>query len=125
MSLSQLTPQTLKRLPHIKEGLLKGNNYTTIGQKCGVTERTIDRDIKSWLQSGDFEDWIKTMWIELHGKITAEDPTEAYRQVSKLMAKMITQKQEIKADVNQTISEIKVSIIDNSRTATEDAPETA
>lgn len=97
MSLSKLSQQTLRRLPTIKAGLLKGDNYTTIGKACGVTERTIDRDIKAWLQSGDFWDWIKTQWIELHGKITTEDPKEAYKQITKLFGKMVTQKQEITA----------------------------
>ena len=55
--------QTRKRLPNIKAGLLKGLNYTQIGEKCGVQEKTIDRDIAKWLESGDFETWIKAEWM--------------------------------------------------------------
>jgi len=99
-----LSPQTRKRLPNIKAGLLRGDNYTTIGESCGVTERTIDRDTKAWFASEDFENWIKTQWIELHGRILAEDPTEAYRQISRLVTKMITQRQEIRTEGNLNIT---------------------
>jgi len=105
-----LTPQTRKRLPKIKAGLLKGDNYTIIGEACGVTEKTIDRDVKAWLQSGDFEDWLKTQWIELHGRILAEDPTEAYRQTSRLVTKMITQRQEIRTEGNLNITGLNEGI---------------
>ena len=93
-----LSPQTRKRLPNIKAGLLRGDNYTTIGKACGVTERTIDRDTKVWFASEDFTVWIKTLWIELHGKIVSEEPVEAYRQVSRLFTRMITQKAEVKTE---------------------------
>jgi len=112
MSVSELPKATLRRLSAIKAGLLKGDNYETIGVACGVTEKTIQRDIKAWLQSGDFWDWIKTQWIELHVKITAKDPKEAYKQLTKLFGKMVTQKQEIttqgtmKIDITRSVDEI-------------------
>lgn len=101
-----LSTQTLKRLPTIKAGLLKGLNYTQIGNKCGVTERTIDRDIKVWLESGQFETWIKEEWIRLHNLIIHEEPVEAYRQLTKILAKMVTRKAELKT--TEEIREIKL-----------------
>lgn len=95
-----LNTQTLKRLPKIKDGLLRGDNYETIGKSCGVTEKTIDRDVKAWLDSGDFEKWIHTEWVALHGKIVEENPALAYKETSRLVAKMRVQRVESKTEVN-------------------------
>lgn len=109
-----LSPQTLHRLPQIKTGLLRGDNYPTIGASCGVKEKTIDRDIKAWLESGDFEAWIKEEWIRLHGKIVTENPDLAYKEITRLVAKMVTRKTEtemkVKAEITQ--KEVKINLND-------------
>jgi len=104
-----LSTQTQKRLPKIKAGLLTGLNYTQIGKHCGVTEKTIDRDINKWLESGEFETWIKEEWVRLHQQIIHDDPTEAYRQVSKLVARMLTRR--IESKYIEEIREIKLTWI--------------
>jgi K+/H+ antiporter YhaU regulatory subunit KhtT len=91
-----LTQQTMQRLPTIKAELIKGTSYPDIGKQLGVTERTIDRDVKAFVNSGDFETWLKEEWLRLHNQVIHNDPIEAYRNVSKLISRMVTQKQEIK-----------------------------
>jgi len=102
-----LSTQTQKRLPKIKAGLLKGLNYSQIGSQCGVTEKTIDRDIYKWLNTGDFETWLKEEWVRLHNMIIHENPTEAYRQVTKILGRMVTRK--VEAHSIEEIREIKLS----------------
>ena len=99
MSLSQ---QTTQRLPTIKAELLQGTSYPDIGKKLGVTERTIDRDIKAFVNSGDFETWLKEEWLRLHTQVIHDDPIEAYRNVSKLISRMLTQRREITEDITET-----------------------
>ena len=106
MSLSQ---QTKRRLPHIKKGLLTGLTYEQIGNKLGVTRRTIDRDVHSWLNTGDFETWLKEEWVRLHNIIIHNDPTEAYRQVTKILGRMVTRK--IEAHKIEEVREIKLTWI--------------
>ena len=106
MNLSQ---QTQRRLPTIKQGLITGLDYDQIAEKCGRTRRTIDRDISSWLESGEFETWIKEEWVRLHQQIIHDDPTEAYRQVSKLVARMLTRR--IESKYIEEIREIKLTWI--------------
>ena len=105
-----LSTQTLKRLPAIKEGLLKGLNYTQIGGKCGVTEKTIDRDIGKWVESGEFETWIKTEFLRLHTIMIHEYPLEAYKQISKIMAKMVTRKAEIQERLDVTTRQFVIKM---------------
>lgn len=93
-----LGTQTLKRLPKIKAGLLEGLNYTEIGTTCGVTEKTIDRDIKAFVESGQFDTWIKEEFLRLHSKVVSKDMVEAYRNIVKLVAKMITRRMEVKEE---------------------------
>ena len=72
-----LSVQTRKRLPTIKTNLLTGLNYTQIGKKCGVTELTIDRDIKAWVTTGEFDTWLREEFLRLHAQIIHDDPVEA------------------------------------------------
>ena len=109
MSLSQ---QTLRRLPTIKAKLLQNWTIGQIADILGVTERTIDRDLKAFLDSGQFEQWLKEEWVHLHAKIVAENPIEAYRQVSKLISRNITRKAEIKAEFKGESIERKVIELD-------------
>ena len=96
-----LCTPTRERLPTIKQGLLTGLSYDQIADKLGVGHRTIDRDIKRWLESGDFELWIKEEWIRLHNIIIHDNPEEAYRNITKLVAKMLTQKLEKKVEITE------------------------
>ena len=97
-----LTPQTLRRLPKIKQGILLNHNRQTIGKSCGVTEKTIDRDMKAWVESGDFETWLKTEFVALHNHVVIANPTIAYKEMARLMGKMVTRKAELK-----TVEEIR------------------
>ena len=116
-----LSTQTLKRLPKIKAGLFTGLNYTQIGTNCGVTEKTIDRDIKTWIESGQFETWIKEEWVRLHNLILHDNPTEAYRQISKIIARMVTRKAELKTTEEIKVEEKHVTIVADYTRAVEEA----
>lgn len=97
-----LSHQTLKRLPTIKAELLKGTSHEQIGQKLGVTDKTIDRDLDAFLKSGEFETWLKAEWVHLHTIVVHEDPTEAYRNLTKLVSHMLTRKLEAHSEHVET-----------------------
>jgi IS30 family transposase len=101
-----LNTQTLKRLPTIKEGLLQGTTRQQIAQQLGVNEKTIDRDITRWVQSGTFEDWLKEEFLRLHVDMVHVNPELAYVQVSKLIGHMLTRKIEKK---QLTMEKIEIS----------------
>ena len=86
--------QTRRRLPTIKAELLKGSSYERIGDQLGVTRRTIDRDMDTFLQSGEFETWLKEEWVRLHTQIIHDNPTEAYRNLTKLVSRLLTRRVE-------------------------------
>jgi len=100
---------TLKRLPTIKQGLIKGLTRPQIGVKCGVTEKTIRRDIQSWVESGLFETWIKEEFLRLHPQVVKEDIVKAYDNITKLVGKMITRKAEIKSEYTEKVLHVMVS----------------
>jgi len=92
---------TLKRLPTIKSSLRKGLNREQIGEKCGVTEKTIDRDMSAWVDSGLFHIWIREEFLDLHRYVRDADPIEAYRQIAKIVGKTLVQRVEKKLDVTE------------------------
>jgi chromatin segregation and condensation protein Rec8/ScpA/Scc1 (kleisin family) len=98
-----LSTRTLKRIPIIKESLRKGLNREQIGEKCGVTEKTIDRDMKAWVESGLFEIWLKEEFIDLHNYARDADPITAYKEIARIVGRMVTRKIEA-----HTLEEIKV-----------------
>lgn len=100
-----LPTQTMKRLPQIKSGLLQGLTTEQIADICKVTEKTIDRDLAIFRQSGQFDLWLREEWMRLHCIIMQKDPTEAYRQLTKLLGKTLVARFEQKVDVR----EIKLS----------------
>jgi len=99
MSLSQ---HTLKRLSTIQQGLREGLSREQIGANCKVTEKTIDRDMQEWVQSGLFEVWLKTEFVTLHSYAVGANPLEAYKEVAKIVARMVTQKRELKEEITET-----------------------
>lgn len=108
MSERQLSYPTRKRLPRIIEGLIKGENYDQIAEAVGVrNRRTIERDIQAWRDTGGFEDFFAKEFLKLHGKIRKSDPVEAYRQITKLVARTVTRKSEaqLKQQVQATMME--------------------
>ena len=98
-----LTPQTIIRLPKIQQGLRDGLNHTQIGENCGVTEKTIDRDMQSWVKSGLFETWLKTEFVQLYYHEKIANPAEAFKEISRIVGRMVTQKKEISVD--ETVTE--------------------
>lgn len=87
-----LSTQTLKRLPYIQQGIHEGLSREQIGESCGVTEKTIDRDMNSWVESGLFEVWIKKEFVETYPDIKKEDTVLAFQEIAKLVGKMLTRK---------------------------------
>jgi len=119
MSDKQLSYPTRKRLPRIIEGLIKGENYDQIAEAVGVkNRRTIERDIQAWRATGGFEDFFAKEFLKLHGKIRKSDPVEAYRQITKLIARTLTRK--IEAQLKQ---QIQTTIIEPSAMPWELVPE--
>ena len=106
-----LSTATLKRLPTIKEGLRKGLNREQIAAKCSRTEKTIDRDMSAWVESGLFEVWLKEEFLDLHHYARDNEPMEAYRQISKLVARMLTRKIEAKTEIKTEHVEKHVTIV--------------
>jgi len=92
---------TLKRLSTIKTSLRKGLNREQIGIKCGVTEKTIDRDMKAWVQSGLFDIWLREEFLDLHNYVRDQDPIEAYRQIAKLVGKGLIHRVEKQVDIQE------------------------
>lgn len=107
-----LSVHTLKRLRTIKKGLLDGLSRDQIGDMCKVTEKTIDRDMMSWFESGLFETWIKEEWLRHHLIVSKKDPIETYKQLTKLLGHTLTRKMKLeeKIDITEHIEVVKIDV---------------
>ena len=98
-----LSHKTRIRLPTIQQGLRKGLNRNQIGAQCGVTEKTIDRDMKTWVESGLFEIWLKEEFVDLHNYTRDADPITAYKEIARIVGRMVTRKIEAKTEVTERL----------------------
>ena len=112
-----LSTHTIKRLPKIQQGLREGLNRTQIGTECGVSEKTIDRDMQSWVQSGLFEIWLKTEFVQLYYHEKLANPTEAFKEISRIVGRMVTQKKEISVDETVTETHYNFNYSEEDKTA--------
>jgi len=94
----------------IKPMLLDGKNQLDMSLKLDLRRETVNRKIARWVQTPDFEVWLKTAWLDKYRNV---DDDKAFDALTKLLGKMVTRKAEIKAEINENITEIKVSIVDN------------
>lgn len=108
-----LTTQTLKRLSLIQQGIHQGLSRQQIGESCGVTEKTIDRDMNAWVESGLFEVWIKKEFIETYPNIKKEDQVLAFQEIAKLVGKMLTRKIERKEQIEISEEIVTVNVTEN------------
>jgi len=102
-----LSKQTQLRMPKIKDGILRGLNYDEIAATCKLkNHRTIERDVKTWVESGEFETWLKVEFLITYPEIKAEDKVLAFQEIAKLIGKMLTRKIEA-----HSLTELKAAII--------------
>jgi len=96
MSLSTLSKQTRIRLPIIKSGLLNKKTHKEISVTCHVTRRTIVRDIRKWVHTDDFVEWIRELWLHLYKQVPED---VAFKEATRIFTKTLTAKAEIKKEV--------------------------
>lgn len=93
--------KNVSKSPEIRRHFILNNIGTmdvlSIAKEMGVHERTIYRDIDELKASGQWDRWIENELLRLHRKTTISDVTK-YKELSKLRAKSITQKTEVKAE---------------------------
>jgi hypothetical protein len=95
-----LPEATQRRLPQIKAGLLEGKTSQEIATICHVRRETIERDKRSWRQSGELEDWVKEEAIRLHYLVVKKHPVDAYREVMRLLGKTLVQRIEAREQID-------------------------
>ena len=93
--------KNVNKSPEIRKQFILNNIGTMdvlpIAKEMGVHERTIYRDIDELKASGQWDIWIENELLRLHRKTTISDVTK-YKELSKLRARSITQKTEVKAE---------------------------
>ena len=87
-----------QRLEIIKRELPRDTNQDEIAKMCGVCRETINRDIRAWELTGGFDDWIRREFKDLFISISKDDEPLAFREVSKLTARTMTQRTESKVE---------------------------
>jgi len=61
------------------------NTYDEIAQLCGVTKRTIRRDVEQWKQEGGYDEWLTEQFFKLYGLVKTQDIKHAFDRICDLM----------------------------------------
>lgn len=99
-----LPTQTRIRLPTIKTGLKEGLTHDEIAAKLHVSEKTIDRDVSAFINSGEFDVWLKEEFIALHPIMLKTYPELVYKELAHLMGKAMTRKLEVKEEITRNVN---------------------
>ena len=89
-----------RHLPIVKNMLLEGKNQLDISRAINRRRETVNRLIGRWMQTKDFEFWLREAWLDKYQKV---DDVEAFRALTKLLASTFTRKIEA-----HTVEEIKI-----------------
>ncbi len=73
-----------KRLSVIKK-YLTTSSYEEISKLCGVTERTIHRDIKRWKKNGGFQEFLLKEFLEQYGILKRTKPEFTFTKICDLI----------------------------------------
>lgn len=97
---------SLRKPPEARRSLIKQKitqiNIDEIAKLCGVSERTIDRDIAHMKETGEWQDWIELELLRLHINGEVDDDIK-YREMAKLYARTIIQKREVETIGRQDV----------------------
>ena len=96
-----VTLKKAERRLKIQELLPLGTTYEAIAEACGVTRRTINRDIEEWREEGGFEEWLLAEFFRLHSEQRDGDWKTRYVTIARLLEK--TLKQKVQAEVEGSI----------------------
>ena len=100
-----LSPTDRRDIELIKPMLLEGKSQLEISIVLKKRRETINRKIGRWVQTDDFEVWLKTAWLDKYRNISDE---KAFDALTKLLGKMVTRKAEINEQIDITHRQIIV-----------------
>jgi len=86
----------ISRIHKVIEQRAKGNTIEQIAQSLGVSEKTVDRDLKSKTAQDFLDELIQQQIVDIN---QAEDIETRLTYRSDLLEKLLPKKQEIKQDV--------------------------
>jgi hypothetical protein len=100
------------RIQKLIQGLRKGTLLADVALECGVSEKTIDRDMAEWKDNGGFDKWLLSEFLRLHeNELNKEDGGQSYHTVADLLKKRLKEQQEITVDQNVNVNVTGTSIL--------------
>ena len=81
----------------IKPMIMDNKTQLDMSLALNLRRETVNRKIQRWVQTPDFEIWLKTAWLVKYQ--TVDDKT-AFDALTKLLGKMVTHKTEVKQDID-------------------------
>ena len=106
----------------IREHILT-STYHQLATMCGVTKRTIIRDVDRWRTEGGFEQFLIDEFFASYPNIKEDFPEKAFDRLCYLLGKHITRKVEKHEQID--IREIKLSWTKDERSHSQDQVSTA
>ena len=105
MSLQTLRLKRHHTSPNQRRQIITENilltNYEGLAKLCGVSKRTIIRDIKQWRREGGFEELLINEFLDIYPKLKNRFPKTTFDRLCYLLSKTIVQKAEIKEEYKE------------------------
>jgi len=86
MSPEHLYLNAKKRRKVIRDNILF-ETYAELAKRCGVSKRTIVRDVNGWKQEGGFDEFLVQEFFFQYGKERLTNPSKALDRIITLMTR--------------------------------------
>jgi hypothetical protein len=93
------------RTEYIEQNILY-KTTTDIAEECGVSRRTIERDISKWKKKGGFDKFLDREFFSLYGKEKLTNPSRALDRIITLMIRRLPENENKPEQPNKIVVEI-------------------
>jgi predicted transcriptional regulator len=101
-NLTELNSRDVRDAPVILQMLFEGKEHTEIAEKLGLNRTTVTLKIHRLMDTKEFQNALSAEWVKRYRQIQIDDPREAFKQLTRLVAQTITRHIESTEDIRIT-----------------------
>lgn len=96
----------------IKENIFK-TDYQGLANLCGVTKRTIIRDINRWRQDGGFEESLIDEFVATYPNIKENFLDKAFDRLCYLIGRQMTRRMKVKEEISERLEIVHMEVTED------------
>jgi len=101
-NLTELNSRDIADAPRILQMLFEGKEHAEIASELGLNRTTVTLKIHRLMDTREFQNALSAEWVKRYRQMQIDNPREAFRQLTRLVAQTITRHIESTEDIRIT-----------------------